>query len=69
MSEEIMLSIDAAEIKKLAYRLQIAAYNHGVTDSREYSTDKKYREAADKSTDALNAILDCCDRALMGHSK
>jgi hypothetical protein len=67
MSENIMPELDNAEIKRLAYRLQNSAYSHGVTDSKEYSTDKKYREAADKSNEALNALLDYCDRILLGH--
>lgn len=44
-------------IEKLAYRLQNAAYCHGQTDADDRFSDKRYREVADKSDAALQALL------------
>jgi len=44
-------------VEKLVYRIQNAAYSHGMTDAREYSSDRKCREASDKSDAAMEALL------------
>ncbi len=41
---------------KLVRILQSAAYSHGVTDSIEYSSDKRYRIAQEKSEEASEAL-------------
>jgi len=49
-------------IKTLAVRLQSAAYRHGTIDAQEYGSDKKYRDAMDKSDAALKALLDAINQ-------
>lgn len=48
------------EIRKLASRLQNSAYSHGCIDSKDYPSDKKYIDAADKSDAALKTLIDAC---------
>ena len=45
------------ECRKLAARLQNAAYSHGQTDADDRWSDKKYRDAADKADNARIALI------------
>lgn len=45
------------ECRKLATRLQNAAYSHGITDADDRWSVKKYRDAADKADNARIALL------------
>ncbi len=53
-----------AEIRTLASRLQEAAYRHGDVDSSDRWSDKKYRDACDRSNAALTVLLNRIDDAL-----
>ena len=53
-----------AEIRTLASRLQEAAYRHGGVDSSDRWSDKKYRDACDRSNAALTVLLNRIDDAL-----
>lgn len=53
-----------ADIRKLAHRLQQAAYRHGEIDSSDRWSSKKYGDADDQSRAALKALLDRVDGAL-----
>lgn len=44
------------DIQKLIRNLKNVAYAHGQTDATEYSSDKKYRIAAEKSEEAAEAL-------------
>ena len=45
------------ECRKLAARLQNAAYSNGITDADDRWSDKRYRDAADKADNARIALL------------
>eukprot|EP00456_Euglypha_rotunda_P032421 TRINITY_DN2512_c0_g2_i1.p3 TRINITY_DN2512_c0_g2~~TRINITY_DN2512_c0_g2_i1.p3 ORF type:complete len:169 (-),score=42.80 TRINITY_DN2512_c0_g2_i1:27-533(-) len=51
------MTISTEEVKRLARKLSNVAYNHGQVDSREFSSDKKYAEAHDKSEAALTELV------------
>ena len=53
-----------AEIRKLALHLQESAHRHGEIDSSDRWSDKKYRDACDRSNAALTALLNRIDDAL-----
>ena len=50
------------EILKLVHQLQMAAYNNGYIDRVDHHSDKKYRDAADKSDAAFQALLLAIDK-------
>lgn len=56
-SGNVRLNERLGECRKLAARLQNAAYSHGITDADDRWSDKKYRDAADKADNARIALL------------
>lgn len=57
-----------AEIRKLASRLQTAAYDHGGIDASDRWSTKKYGDADDRSRAALAALMDKVSEALAAHA-
>ncbi len=51
-----------SEIRRLAMRLQNAAYRNGQIDAEDRWSDEKYREVADASDAALRAIIEYVER-------
>ena len=56
------------EIRKLASRLQNASYDHGIIDSSDRWSYKKYAWANDRSIAALAALTDAVSEALQANT-
>lgn len=57
-----------AEIRKLAVRLQTAAYDHGSVDASDHWSDQKYADADDQSRSALTTLMDAVSDTLQAHA-
>lgn len=57
-----------AEIRKLAVRLQTAAYDHGSVDASDHWSDQKYADADDRSRSALTTLMDAVSDTLQAHA-